>query len=108
MARIAGVDLPSGKRVEIGLTYIYGIGRTRAKKILAKAKVEEGTKVKDLSESEVLAIQQVIQAEGMVEGDLRREVAMNIKRLIEIGSYRGRRRSGKAMGRQPGRRSRIC
>ena len=89
MARIAGVDLPSGKRVEIGLTYIYGIGRTRAKKILTKAKVEEGTKVKDLSESEVLAIQQVIQAEGMVEGDLRREVAMNIKRLIEIGCYRG-------------------
>jgi small subunit ribosomal protein S13 len=89
VARIAGVDLPSGKRVEIGLTYIYGIGRTRAKKILTKAKVEEGIKVKDLSEAEVLAIQQVIQAEGMVEGDLRREVAMNIKRLIEIGSYRG-------------------
>ena len=89
MARIAGVDLPSGKRVEIGLTYIYGIGRTRAKKILAKAKVDEGIKVKDLSEAEVLAIQQVIQGEGMVEGDLRREVAMNIKRLIEIGSYRG-------------------
>lgn len=91
MARIAGVDLPSGKRVEIGLTYIYGIGRTRAKKILGKAKVEEGIKVKDLSEAEVLAIQQVIQAEGMVEGDLRRDVAMNIKRLIEIGSYRGMR-----------------
>ena len=91
MARIAGVDLPSGKRVEIGLTYIYGIGRTRAKMILTKAKVEEGIKVKDLSEAEVLAIQQVIQAEGMVEGDLRREVAMNIKRLIEIGSYRGMR-----------------
>ena len=91
MARIAGVDLPSGKRVEIGLTYIYGIGRTRAQKILTKAKVEEGIKVKDLSETEVLAIQQVIQAEGMVEGDLRREVAMNIKRLIEIGSYRGMR-----------------
>ena len=91
MARIAGVDLPSGKRVEIGLTYIYGIGRTRAKKLLGKAKVEEGIKVKDLSEAEVLAIQQVIQAEGMVEGDLRREVAMNIKRLIEIGSYRGMR-----------------
>ncbi|MDH3813201.1 MAG: 30S ribosomal protein S13 [Acidobacteriota bacterium] len=91
MARIAGVDLPSGKRVEIGLTYIYGIGRNRAKKILGKAKVEEGIKVKDLSEAEVLAIQQVIQAEGMVEGDLRREVAMNIKRLIEIGSYRGMR-----------------
>ena len=89
MARIAGVDLPSGKRVEIGLTYIYGIGRTRAKKILGKAKVEEGIMVKNLSEAEVLAIQQVIQAEGMVEGDLRREVAMNIKRLIEIGSYRG-------------------
>jgi len=91
VARIAGVDLPSGKRVEIGLTYIYGIGRTRAKKILGKAKVEEGIKVKDLSEAEVLAIQQVIQAEGMVEGDLRRDVAMNIKRLIEIGSYRGMR-----------------
>ena len=91
MARIAGVDLPSGKRVEIGLTYIYGIGRTRALKILGKAKVEESIKVKDLSEAEVLAIQQVIQAEGMVEGDLRREVAMNIKRLIEIGSYRGMR-----------------
>ena len=91
MARIAGVDLPSGRRVEIGLTYIYGIGRTRAMKILGKAKVEEGIMVKDLSETEVLAIQQVIQAEGMVEGDLRREVAMNIKRLIEIGSYRGMR-----------------
>lgn len=91
MARIAGVDLPSGKRVEIGLTYIYGIGRTRAMKILEKAKVEEGIKVKDLSEDEVLRIQQVIQNEGMVEGDLRREVAMNIKRLIEIGSYRGMR-----------------
>lgn len=89
MARIAGVDLPSGKRIEIGLTYIYGIGRTRAKTILAKAKVGEGTKVKDLSEDEVLRIQQVLQAEGGVEGDLRREVAMNIKRLIEIGSYRG-------------------
>ncbi len=89
MARIAGVDLPSGKRVEIGLTYIYGIGRTRAKKILEKAKVDRGIIVKNLSEAEVLAIQQVIQAEGMVEGDLRREVAMNIKRLIEIGSYRG-------------------
>jgi small subunit ribosomal protein S13 len=91
VARIAGVDLPSGKRVEIGLTYIYGIGRTRAKKLLATAKVEEGIKVKDLSEDEVQRIQQVIQNEGMVEGDLRREVAMNIKRLIEIGSYRGMR-----------------
>jgi small subunit ribosomal protein S13 len=89
VARIAGVDLPAGKRVEIGLTYIYGIGRTRAKKILATANVDEGIKVKDLSEDEVLRIQQVIQNEGGVEGDLRREVAMNIKRLIEIGSYRG-------------------
>ena len=91
MARIAGVDLPAGKRVEIGLTYIYGIGRTRAMKILVTAKVDEGIKVKDLSEDEVLRIQQVIQNEGHVEGDLRREVAMNIKRLIEIGSYRGMR-----------------
>jgi len=91
VARIAGVDLPAGKRVEIGLTYIYGIGRTRAMKILVTAKVDEGIKVKDLSEDEVLRIQQVIQNEGMVEGDLRREVAMNIKRLIEIGSYRGMR-----------------
>jgi small subunit ribosomal protein S13 len=91
VARIAGVDLPAGKRVEIGLTYIYGIGRTRAMKILVTAKVDEGIKVKDLSEDEVLRIQQVIQNEGRVEGDLRREVAMNIKRLIEIGSYRGMR-----------------
>ena len=89
MARIAGVDLPAGKRVEIGLTYIYGIGRTRAIKIMEMAKVEEGIKVKDLSEDEVLRLQQVIQNVGGVEGDLRREVAMNIKRLIEIGSYRG-------------------
>lgn len=89
MARIAGVDLPSGKRVEIGLTYIYGIGRTRAKTILDKAKVDEGIKVKDLSEDEILRIQRVIQDEGGVEGDLRKQVAMNIKRLIEIGSYRG-------------------
>jgi len=89
VARIAGVDLPSVKRIEIGLTYIYGIGRTRARKILDKAKVEEGIKVKDLSEDEALRIQRVIQDEGMVEGDLRKEVAMNIKRLIEIGSYRG-------------------
>ena len=89
MARIAGVELPTAKRVEIGLTYIYGIGRTRAKKILDKAGVEVGIKVKDLSEDEVLRIQRVIQEEGGVEGDLRKEVAMNIKRLIEIGCYRG-------------------
>ncbi len=89
MARIAGVELPTVKRVEIGLTYIYGIGRTRAIEILGKAGVEEGIKVKDLSEDEVLRIQRVIQDEGGVEGDLRKEVAMNIKRLIEIGCYRG-------------------
>ena len=89
MARIAGVELPTAKRVEIGLTYIYGIGRTRAIEILGKAGVEEGIKVKDLSEDEVLRIQRVIQDEGGVEGDLRKEVAMNIKRLIEIGCYRG-------------------
>ncbi len=89
MARIAGVELPTAKRVEIGLTYIYGIGRTRAITILGKAGVEEGIKVKDLSEDEVLRIQRVIQDEGGVEGDLRKEVAMNIKRLIEIGCYRG-------------------
>jgi small subunit ribosomal protein S13 len=89
VARIAGVELPSAKRVEIGLTYIYGIGRTRAKKILGKAGVDEGIKVKDLSEDEVLKIQRVLQDEGGVEGDLRKEVAMNIKRLIEIGCYRG-------------------
>jgi small subunit ribosomal protein S13 len=89
VARIAGVDLPSAKRVEIGLTYIYGIGRSRAKTILDKAKVDEGIKVKDLSEDEILRIQRVLQDEGGVEGDLRKEVAMNIKRLIEIGSYRG-------------------
>ena len=89
MARIAGVDLPSGKRVEIGLTYIYGIGRSRARKILEKANVDDGIKVRDLSEDEILRIQRVIQEEGGVEGDLRKEVAMNIKRLIETGSYRG-------------------
>jgi small subunit ribosomal protein S13 len=89
MARIAGVDLPANKRVEIGLTYIYGIGRTRAKSVLGKANVEHGIKIKDLSEDEVLRIQRILQDEGRVEGDLRKEVAMNIKRLIEIGSYRG-------------------
>lgn len=89
MARIAGVELPTNKRVEIGLTYIYGIGRTRAKDILSKAGVDDGVKTKDLSEDEVLKIQRILQDEGGVEGDLRKEVAMNIKRLIEIGCYRG-------------------
>jgi small subunit ribosomal protein S13 len=89
VARIAGVDLPSGKRVDIGLTYIYGIGRSRALKILERANVADGIKIRDLSEDEILRIQRVIQEEGGVEGDLRKEVAMNIKRLIETGSYRG-------------------
>jgi small subunit ribosomal protein S13 len=89
VARIAGVDLPANKRVEIGLTYIYGIGRSRSLSILGHARVDESIKVKDLSEDEILRIQRVIQDEGKVEGDLRKEVAMNIKRLIEIGSYRG-------------------
>ncbi len=91
MARIAGVDLPPSKRVEIGLTYIYGIGRSRAGQILQKAQVKEGTKVKDLSEDEVLRIQRVINQEGRIEGDLRKAVGLDIKRLIEIGSYRGMR-----------------
>ena len=91
MARIAGVDLPQGKRAEIALTYIYGIGRSRAMKILGKARVEVGIKVKDLSEDEVTKIRRVVQEEGQVEGDLRKNVAMDIKRLMDIGSYRGLR-----------------
>lgn len=91
MARIAGVDLPQGKRAEIALTYIYGIGRARAMKILGKARVEVGIKVKDLSEDEVTKIRRVVQDEGQIEGDLRKNVAMDIKRLMDIGSYRGLR-----------------
>ncbi len=89
MARIAGVDLPQNKQVWIGLTYIYGIGRTRSKKILAEAEVPEVTRVKDLTEDEARRIRKVITDEGRVEGDLRKEVSQNIKRLMEIGSYRG-------------------
>ncbi|MCH3954270.1 MAG: 30S ribosomal protein S13 [Eubacterium sp.] len=89
MARIAGVDLPRDKRVEIGLTYIYGIGRTSAKKILEECGINPDTRVKDLTEDEAGKIRKVIDSEYMVEGDLRREVSMNIKRLMEIGSYRG-------------------
>jgi small subunit ribosomal protein S13 len=91
MARIAGVDLPRNKHANIALTYIYGIGNPRSAKILEQAKVDPTKKVQDLSEDEVNRIRQVIEAEGMVEGDLRKEVSMNIKRLIEIGSYRGYR-----------------
>lgn len=91
MARIEGVDLPRNKRVEVGLTYLYGIGPTRAREILAQAKVNPDIRVKDLSESDVAAIREYIGKHFTVEGDLRREVQMSIKRLIEIGSYRGLR-----------------
>ena len=95
MARLAGVDLPSDRRIEIGLTYVYGIGNTKSKEILAKAKVDPDTRVKDLTEDEVGEIRKVIENEHMVEGDLRRENSMNIKRLMEIGCYRGiRHRKG--------------
>ena len=89
MARIAGVDLPRDKRIEIGLTYIFGIGRTSSNKILETAKVNPDTRVRDLTDEEVKRISEVIGNDYMVEGDLRREVAMNIKRLSEIGCYRG-------------------
>ena len=91
MARIAGVDLPREKRVEIGLTYIYGIGLTSSQKILEQAGVNPDTRVKDLTESEIVKLRGLIEKEHVVEGDLRREVSFNIKRLIDIGSYRGRR-----------------
>ncbi len=91
MARIAGVDLPREKRVEIGLTYIFGIGRTKSQKILEKTGVSPDTRVKDLTESEVADLRNAIENDHIVEGDLRRDTALNIKRLIEIGSYRGRR-----------------
>jgi len=89
MARIAGVDLPRNKHANIALTYIYGIGNSRAARILDVAQVDPMKKVSDLGEDEVNRIRQVIEAEGSVEGDLRKDVSMNIKRLIEIGSYRG-------------------
>jgi small subunit ribosomal protein S13 len=91
MARIAGVDLPRDKRVEIGLTYIYGIGRTSSNKILEEAKVNPDTRVRDLTDEEVKRIAEIIGNDYEVEGDLRREVAMNIKRLTEIGCFRGMR-----------------
>jgi len=89
VARIAGVDLPQNKNIEIGLTYIFGIGRSRSQKILEKSNVDRWTKVKDLSEEEVTRIRKVIQDEGSVEGDLRKNVQMDMRRLMEIGSYRG-------------------
>ena len=91
MARIAGVDLPKDKRVEIGLTYVYGIGRTSAKKILEETGIDPDTRVKDLSEAEEAKLRECIDKEYVVEGDLRRQNALDIKRLMEIGSYRGTR-----------------
>ena len=89
MARIAGVDLPREKRIEIGLTYIYGIGRKTSNAILEKAGINPDTRVKDLTEEEAGKIRKIIDEEYLVEGDLKREVSLNIKRLMEIGSYRG-------------------
>jgi small subunit ribosomal protein S13 len=91
MARIAGVTLPPNKRVEVGLTYIFGIGRSKANKILSEARVDKNKKVKDLSEEEINRIRQIIETREKVEGDLRKEVTQNIKRLIDIGCYRGLR-----------------
>ncbi len=91
MARIAGVTLPPNKRIEIGLTYIFGIGRSKANKILKEARIDKNKKVKDLSEEEVNRIRQIIETREKVEGDLRKEIAANIKRLIDIGCYRGLR-----------------
>ena len=89
MARIAGITLPPNKRVEIGLTYLFGIGRSKSNKILEEAKIDKNKKVKDLTEEEVNAIRQIIEKKEKIEGDLRKDVNMNIKRLIEIGAYRG-------------------
>ena len=91
MARIAGVDLPREKRIEIGLTYIYGIGLTTSKKLLAKSGINPDTRARDLTEDEVVKLRDLIEEDVMVEGDLRRETSLNIKRLVEIGCYRGRR-----------------
>jgi small subunit ribosomal protein S13 len=95
MARIAGVDLPRDKRVEVSLTYIYGVGRSTSREILERAEVDPNTRVRDLAETEVARLREIIDRNYRVEGDLRREVAMNIKRLQEIGCYRGiRHRKG--------------
>ena len=91
MARIAGIDLPRQKRVEVALTYIYGIGPTRSNRILSEAAIDPNVRVKDLSEEEASRIARIIDSQGSVEGDLRKDIAVNIKRLMEIGSYRGGR-----------------
>ncbi|HEY3742341.1 MAG TPA: 30S ribosomal protein S13 [Bryobacteraceae bacterium] len=102
MARLAGVDLPPKKRAEIGLTYIYGVGRTRAKSILYRCGVDFNKKIADLTEEEVSKIRTLLENEGAIEGDLRKETSLNIKRLIEMGSYRGlrHRRSLPARGQR--------
>ena len=91
MARIEGVDLPSHKRAEISLTYVYGIGRTRAKSLLYRAGIDFGKKMGDLTDDEITSLRKILEAEGQVEGDLRKEIALNIRRLMEIGCYRGLR-----------------
>jgi small subunit ribosomal protein S13 len=91
MARIAGVDLPREKRVEIGLTYIFGVGRSLSNKILAQTGIHPDTRVRDLTDTETSKLREILEKEYKIEGDLRREIALNIKRLIEIGCYRGRR-----------------
>ncbi len=110
MARIAGVDLPREKRIEIGLTYIYGIGRSSSNKILAKAGVDPNTRVRDLKEDEVSKIRDVLEKEYTIEGDLRRQVAMDIKRLTEIGCYRGirHRKSLPCRGQKTKTNARTC
>jgi small subunit ribosomal protein S13 len=91
MARIAGVDIPNDKRVEVSLTYIYGVGRSTANKILKRAEINPDTRVKDLTEQEIGRIREILEGNYVVEGDLRRELSMNIKRLMDIGTYRGLR-----------------
>lgn len=110
MARIAGVDLPNEKRIEAGLTYIYGIGWTTSRKILEKTGINPDTRVKDLTEEEAGKIRKVIEADYMVEGDLRRDVNMNIKRLMEIGCYRGirHRKSLPCRGQKTKTNARTC
>ncbi len=110
MARIAGVDLPREKRVEVGLTYVFGIGEPSAKKILEKTGINPDTRVKDLTDDEVAKLREVIDGEYKVEGDLRREVALNIKRLMEIGSYRGvrHRKSLPVRGQKTKTNARTC
>ena len=110
MARISGIDLPKDKRIEIGLTYIYGIGRTSSGKILEKANVNPDTRVKDLTDDEVIRIRDIVEGHYTVEGDLRRQIAMDIKRLKEIGCYRGirHRRGLPCRGQKTKTNARTC